>query len=423
MEAHLIYQLMLVVFVADFALGWLCSALNLSYLRKPIPPLLDGIYDADKYSKSQSYQKTLGRSGLIQALFAPLLVFLLLYNGWFGDISAWIKNWGYPSSWNYLLFLGILYLGSDVLGIPYALYRHFHVEARFGFNRMTLKTFVLDKLKVWGLSLLIGGGILWVLLLMILKVGPFFWIYFWIFLSLFFIGINFFYTSLILPLFNKLVPLGKEELRDALEAFSKGVAFPLQNVFVMDGSKRSSKGNAFFSGFGKKKKVVFYDTLIEKHPVPQLTAIFAHEVGHYKKRHILINSVISILQSGFMLYLLSLLLFNVEVTVAMGGKAIGDYGLNLVAFAILFKPIGRILSVLTNMLSRHHEYEADRYAAENFSPTALIEGLKRLAQENLVHLTPHPFYAFMNYSHPPLFDRVGRILQLSPKLAEGVEGK
>ena len=304
-----------------------------------------------------------------------------------------------------LVFFGVLFVISDIIGMPFSIYSNFVIEEKYGFNKMTIKTYILDKIKGYLLTLIIGGILLTVLIYLVNFIGGSFWIYFWAVIAGFMLIANMFYASLILPLFNKLKPLEDGELKNSIQSYSDKVEFPLKNIFVMDGSKRSSKGNAFFSGLGKKKKVVLFDTLIEKHSVEELTAVFAHEVGHYKKKHIIFSTVFSIAMMGLMLYLFSLMAFNSEVSWALGGQT-SSLHLNMLAFGILYSPISSIFGIFGNVISRKNEYEADSYAKETYKAEPLIEGLKRLSSDHLSNLTPHRAFAFVHYSHPPLRERV-----------------
>ncbi len=303
------------------------------------------------------------------------------------------------------MFFGVLFVLSDLIGIPFSLYKTFVIEEKYGFNKMTVKTFVIDKIKGYLLTLIIGGVLLSVLIYLIMMWGSGFWVYFWLVISVFMLFMNMFYASVLLPLFNKLVPMESGDLKNAIQNYSKKVNFPLKNIFVIDGSKRSSKGNAFFSGLGKQKKVVLYDTLIENHTVEELTAIFAHEVGHYKKKHIVQGVVISVLSIGFTLFLLSKMILNSEVSWAMGGE-ISAIHLNMLAFGVLYSPLSHIIGLFSNILSRKNEYEADAFAVITFGGQPLIDALKKLSTDHLSNLTPHPAYVFFNYSHPPLIQRV-----------------
>ena len=405
MTEPVILNLLLAIVVLDFLLERVLGYLNDKSSKAPIPSELSGVYDEEQYQKSQEYQRVTGKFGNFTATFSFLLTLSALYFGWFGWLDQVINTSGTSELFSTLIFFGIIFIGSDLLSTPFSIYSTFVIEERFGFNKTTVKTYVLDKIKGYVLAIIIGGLLISVLLMLIEMMGTNFWIYFWIVITVFVLFINVFYTSWILPLFNQLKPMEEGELKSSIEAFSKQVGFPLSNIFVMDGSKRSSKGNAFFSGLGKRKKVVLFDTLIANHTTEELTAVFAHEVGHYKKKHIILSTFLSILQMGVMLFLLSRMIFTNEVSLAMGGET-STIHLNMLAFAILFSPLSRILGIFMNKLSRKNEYEADEYAVKNYDSTPLIEGLKKMSSDHLSNLTPHPAYVFVNYSHPPLLERV-----------------
>ncbi|MDW3194080.1 MAG: M48 family metallopeptidase [Cytophagales bacterium] len=405
MTESAILNLLLAIVVLDFLLERVLGYLNDKSSKASIPSELSGVYDEDQYQKSQEYQRVTGKFGNFTATFSFLLTLSALYFGWFGWLDQAIITSGTSDLFSTLIFFGIIFIGSDLLSTPFSIYSTFVIEERFGFNKTTVKTYLLDKIKGYVLAIIIGGLLISVLLVLIEMMGTNFWIYFWIVITVFVLFINVFYTSWILPLFNQLKPIEEGELKSSIEAFSKQVGFPLSNIFVMDGSKRSSKGNAFFSGLGKRKKVVLFDTLIANHTTEELTAVFAHEVGHYKKKHIILSTILSILQMGIMLFLLSRMIFTNEVSLAMGGET-STIHLNMLAFAILFSPLSRILGIFMNKLSRKNEYEADEYAVKNYDSTPLIEGLKKMSSDHLSNLTPHPAYVFVNYSHPPLLERV-----------------
>jgi STE24 endopeptidase len=411
MSEQIIFIVLLIIIAADFILERVLGFLNDQSAKKPIPKELEGIYDEEKYQQSQDYQRTTSRFGNFSATFSFLLTFGAIYFGWFGWLDSWLRTFSPFDMLTSLMFFGVLFIISDLVAIPFSLYQTFVIEERFGFNKTTVKTYILDKLKGYLLTLIIGGLLLVVLLYLLASMGSNFWLIFWGIIVAFTLLMNMFYTSWILPLFNKLTPMEEGSLKQKIEEFSQKVSFPLKNIFVIDGSKRSAKGNAFFSGLGKKKKVVLYDTLIEKHTEEELTAIFAHEVGHYKKRHIYLTTVLSILQMGGTLYLLSLMVFNSEVSYAMGGDMTAIH-LNILAFGILYSPISHVLGLVMNLLSRKHEYEADAYASMHYDGKPLIEGLKRLSGEHLSNLTPHPAYVFVHYSHPTLLQRVRAISKL-----------
>ena len=311
-----------------------------------------------------------------------------------------------------LIFFGIIMFASDIIHTPFNIYDTFVIESKFGFNKTTPKVFVLDKLKGWLLSAIIGGGLLSLITWFYIKVGDNFWIYAWIAVSAFMLFMTMFYTSLIVPLFNKLKPLEDGDLKDEITAFSSKAKFELDNVFVIDGSKRSTKANAYFSGLGKKKKIVLFDTLIEKLSKEEIVAVLAHEIGHYKKKHTLISVVTSIIQTGITLYILSLFVGNPELSKALGSD-IPSFHLGLITFGFLYSPISTIVGLLMNIVSRKNEYAADQYASEQYKGIHLQNALKALSVNNLSNLTPHPLYVFFNYSHPTLLQRLNFIEQFN----------
>ncbi|MEQ9285921.1 MAG: M48 family metallopeptidase [Cyclobacteriaceae bacterium] len=405
MQEQTILYLLLGITTFDFVFDKILSYLNNKNRKLPIPKTLEGIYDEAQYKKSQEYHKVSNNFSIITSSIGFVVAMCMLYFGVFGWIDGWLRGIAPLNIVASLYFFGILYFASDILTIPFQLYSTFVIEEKFGFNKTTPKTFILDKIKGYLLTVIIGGLILGTLIYLVFSMGQDFWVYFWVIISVFMVFVNMFYTSLIVPIFNKLKPLEDGELKSAIENYSKRVMFPLTNIFVIDGSKRSSKGNAFFSGFGKKKKVVLYDTLIDKHTTDELVAVLAHEVGHFKKKHIIWSMVLGILQTGVMLYLLSLMIFNSEVSYAMGGETTAMH-LNMLAFGILFSPLSKITGVLMNVFSRKNEYEADAYAVTTFDKKPLINALKKLTSDNLGNLTPHPWYVFFNYSHPSLLQRI-----------------
>ncbi|NQZ74865.1 MAG: M48 family metallopeptidase [Ekhidna sp.] len=405
MTEQTILTLLLGIIIFDFVLERTLTYLNRKSSKQPIPEELEGIYDEEKYQNSQAYQAEVSKFGLITSSFSFVLLVLAIYNGWFGMLDQWIRTFSPLSLISPLIFFGILFIASDLLNMPFSIYRTFMIEAKYGFNKMTAKTFILDKIKGYLLTIIFGGLLLGILIYFVNAIGSDFWMYFWAVMAAFVLFANLFYTSLILPLFNKLTPLEEGELLSSIKAYCEKVNFPLKNIFILDGSKRSSKGNAFFSGLGRKKKVVLFDTLIEKHTTEELTAVFAHEVGHFKKKHILFGTVFSIALMGFMLFLFSRMAYNAEVSWAMGGQTSALH-LNLLAFGILYSPISTILGIIGNVISRKNEFEADRYAKDTYDSAPLIAGLRKMSADHLSNLTPHPAFVFVHYSHPPLKERL-----------------
>ena len=412
MNADMILNLMVVIITISFLIDLVSGVLNYLSFDKELPENVSDIYDEKEYKKSQLYKKVNFRFNLFSSSLGFILMILILKNGLLGDLDSFLRTISPENEITLsLLFFASIFIINDVITLPLQLYRVFIIEENFGFNKMSLWTFILDKFKGYIITFIFGLILLVPLLIFIMLYPSHFWIYFWIVVSLFVVFINMFYTSLIVPLFNKLKILENGDLRDKLNSFAKKVDFSLSNIFIIDGSKRSSKANAYFSGFGKNKKIVLYDTLIKNHSVDELVAVLAHEIGHYKLKHIISNMIISIITTGIMLYIMSKFLFNSEISYALGGN-ISFRHLEIFAFFIIYSPINTILSILLNIKSRKNEYEADNFAVRSYKKKPLITALKRLSKDNLTNLTPHPLYEFINYSHPTLSKRLDSINNL-----------
>ncbi len=399
------FYLILFIIVADFIFGRILDYLNSTRWSDSLPDQLKGIYDEEKYRKQQSYEKENHRFGFVTGSFSfLLLIIMLVFNGfaWVNSISYGITGHPVVSA---LIFFGILLFASDLVTTPFSVYDTFIIEAKYGFNTTTPRTFILDKLKGWLLGAVLGGGILSLIIWIYLKTGHHFWIYAWITISFFSVFMVLFYSNLIVPLFNKQKPLEEGELRDAIEKFSQEVDFRLKDIFVIDGSKRSTKANAYFTGLGREKRIVLYDTLIGEMETKELVAVLAHEIGHYKKRHIVWGLLISLLQTGFMLFLFSFFTGNIYLSQSLGVE-IPNFQIAMVAFGILYSPVSFVLGIFMNLLSRENEYQADEFAARRYNPGSLATALKKLSVKNLSNLTPHPWYVFFNYSHPTLLQRL-----------------
>jgi STE24 endopeptidase len=405
MTPETILTIILVIVAASYVFNEILDYVNLKAQRKDLPDEIAEFYDKEKYVKSLDYQRDQTRFSFITSAFTFVLSFLMLAFGGYGWIDAFLRTYFENEIVLALVFFGTIVLASDVLTLPFQWYGTFVIEEKYGFNKTTVKTFVTDKIKGYALGALIGGALAALLIYLIQIIGPNFWIWFGAIAALFVLFVNMFYTSLFLPLFNKLTPLADGDLKVAIEEFAKKVNFPLDNVFVMDGSKRSKKANAFFSGIGRKKKIVLFDTLIENHTTEELVAVLAHEVGHFKKKHIIWGYAISVVQIFFTLYVLSLMVFNESLSLALGGSQQAIH-LNLLAFGILFSPISGITGLFMSMYSRKNEFEADAYARETFDGRALAQALKKLSVDTLSNLYPHPAYVFFHYSHPPLLKRL-----------------
>ena len=401
--------LLLVIISFQFIIDLVSGLLNYSSFDKPLPNNVENIFSENEYSKSQKYKKVNFKFNLVSSFYSFSILFTVLYFGLLGSLDSYIRNVTFENEISLsLIFFASVFIISDTLKIPFQLYRVFVIEEKFGFNNTTLKTFIFDKLKSYFISLLLIVILATPLLLFIIFFPSSFWIYFWILISIFLIFINMFYTTLIVPIFNKLEVLGDGDLKKKLDNFSAKVKFPITNIFVINGSKRSKKANAFFSGFGKNKKVVLYDTLIKNHTADELVAVLAHEIGHYKLNHVKTNMVISIITTGFMLFILSNFIFNSDISYALGGN-VSFRHLEIFAFFIIYSPISSIISVLMNIKSRKNEYEADEYAVKNFKKGPMEDALRKLSKDNLTNMTPHPVYEFLNYSHPSISKRLKAI--------------
>ncbi len=410
MTVNTIFIIILIILISDFILERMLSVLNIKASKQPIPSLLSGIYDDEKYQKQQAYFQANSRFGLITSTFSFIILMLMISLSGFGWLDGIVQGITEKPILVSLLFFGILFFANDLISIPFEIYDTFVIEERFGFNKTTPKTFILDKLKGYLLTILLGGGLL-SLIMWIYQLNPeYFWLIAWVAMSVFGLFMNMFYSELIVPLFNKQTPLEEGELRDAIEKFSAKAKFSIKNIYVIDGSKRSTKANAYFTGFGKKKRIVLYDTLINQLSVDEIVAVLAHEVGHNKKKHTLKNMLISLIYNLLLFFLLGLFLKSDVLAQALGGVE-ANFHLNILAFGILYSPISMVLGLLMNVLSRKHEYEADFFVKTNDFGAELISALKKISGQALSNLTPHPAVVFLSYSHPTLLQRVERLVE------------
>ena len=408
MSPQTVFIIILVILTADFVSERILSALNVKSSKKPIPDLLSGIYDQDKYQKQQSYFRANTRFGLLTSTVSFLVIFLMIVFGGFGWLDGIVQRWTANPILVSLIFFGILFLANDIISTPFEIYDTFVIEERFGFNKTTPKTFIFDKLKGYVLAAILGGGIL-ALIMWLYRLNPqYFWLIAWACVTAVSLFFSLFYSELIVPLFNKQTPLEAGELRDAIEKFSKKAGFELKNIFVIDGSKRSTKANAYFTGFWKKKRIVLYDTLINDLDTAEIVAVLAHEAGHSKYKHTLRNILINLPYTLLMFFLLGLILRSDVLAQALGGKE-ASFHLNILAFGVLYSPVSMMLGLAMNVLSRKHEYQADGYVKENKMGEQLISALKKISSKSLSNLTPHPAYVFVNYSHPTLLQRVEKL--------------
>lgn len=402
---NMLFVIVISIILFDFVFDKILDFLNLKSFSPVLPKEAEDIYDAEKYKKSQEYYKVNHNFSTFTSVLSLIAMLTMLSFEGFAFVDSLVRQYTQNPILMGLLFFGILALASDILGMPFTLYKTFVIEEKFGFNKTSLKTFILDKLKGYLLAGIVGGGLLALIIWIYQSTGQYFWLLAWALMSVFTIFITMFYTTVLVPLFNKLTPLPEGELRSAIEAYCQKVGFKLNNLFVIDGSKRSSKANAYFSGLGSKKTIVLYDTLIEKHTTEELVAVLAHEVGHYKKKHTLTGTIQDVIQTGVMLFIMSLFLGNPELAKVLGA-AESSFHLDILVFGLLYSPISQILGIISNIISRKHEFEADAYARETYSGHALGAALKKLSSDNLSNLKPHPAYVFVHYSHPPVLERL-----------------
>ena len=408
MDPQLLFVIIISVLVISFLIDKWIDHLNAQHFDDEIPEPLQDVYKKEEYLKSQAYKKENYRFSLITSTFSILLTLgFFLFEG-FAWVDSIARNLGNSDVSVTLIFFGIILLGSDILNTPLSYYRTFVIEEKYGFNKSTRKLFFTDKIKGWMLSVIIGGAVLAIVLWLYNQTGVYFWVYTWMFVSLFTVFMTLFYSSLIVPIFNKQKPLEEGPLKAAINGFAEKAGFDLQNIYVMDGSKRSTKANAYFSGFGSRKRIVLYDTLIDDLSTEEIVAVLAHEIGHYKKKHVLVNMIMSLVITGITLYVFSLFIGNSVLSEALS-VSIPSFHIGLITFGILYSPISELTGVLMNYISRKFEYEADDYARENYSADALISSLKKLSGNSLSNLTPHKLNVFVHYSHPTLLQRVSNL--------------
>ena len=399
--------------IGEFLLRTLVRVLNLKALDPGLPNEFQGYYDEEKYARSQEYTRVNTRFAFFTTSFDLIVILVFILFGGFNFVDQIVRGFGLSILPSGLAFFGILFFASDLISTPFSLYQNFVIEEDFGFNKMTLKTFILDKLKGYLLTLALGGVFLTAILFFFEKTGEYGWLYAWGIIGLFMILIQPLFTLVIAPMFNKFTPLEKGELRTAIENYAQKVEFPLSRIDVMDGSKRSAKSNAYFSGFGKQKRIALFDTLLEKHSNDEMVAILAHEVGHYKKHHIKVGILISILHSGLLFWLLSIFIDNPGLFEAFQMREISVYG-GLTFFMILYSPVELVLSVIMNAVSRRNEFQADAYSAKTTEKSEhLISGLKNLSVSNLGNLTPHSLSVLLDHSHPPVLERITALKKIA----------
>ena len=419
-EFNLLAIILILALFLLWKLDFVASLLTLKNLQEKLPQEFQGVWDDEKYLKAQNYEKAQAKFGLISSITSLGILLTFWFFGGFGWIDSLVNSWGFGKLGSGLAFIGVIYLGSWLTSLPFDLYHTFVLEERFGFNNTTAKTYIIDQIKSHLITAILGGAIV-SLILWIFQSVPNAWIWAWLSFTVISLALTYLAPSFLLPLFNKFTPLEDEELNQSIQKMAKKCEFPLTEISVMDGSKRSSKSNAFFTGFGERKKIALFDTLIESQSTDELVGVLAHEIGHFKCKHIIQRLGISVFQTAIIFFLLGMAT-NPES--AFGGQLYAAFGISptsnaviaagLVLFMIVFKPVSRILSVFMNMLSRKHEFEADAYAANaQDTPDYLISALKKLSANNLSNLTPHPLEVFLDHSHPPVLVRIQALKKLA----------
>lgn len=405
MQASSLFYILISILIISYIVDKVLDTLNAKHFNDEIPKEIADVYDKEEYKKSQAYKKANEKFSTISSLFSLLLTLCFFFMDGFKYVDNFARNYSENPIIVALIFFGLIMISSDILTTPFSYYKTFVIEEKFGFNKSTKKLFWIDKIKGWGMSAIIGGGILALIIWFYEFGGENFWIYAWILVAVFSLFMNMFYAKIIVPLFNKQTPLEEGELKLAIEKYAENVGFTLDNIFVIDGSKRSTKANAYFSGFGSQKRITLFDTLINDLEPDEIVAVLAHEVGHYKRKHIVFNLVTSILVTGVTLFLLSVCINSPLLSEALG-ISIPSFHIGLIVFGILYSPISEITGIFMNYISRVFEYQADNFAKETFAAAPLVSSLKKLSKNSLSNLTPHPAYVFMHYSHPTLLERI-----------------
>ena len=405
------YLIIIFALAVEYLLSTVSSILDMGNIVEEVPADFQDVYDREKYARSQSYLRDRTRFGIFSSTFSLLLILVVIHTGLFGVLDQFVRVQTNQPILAGLLFFGIIFIIQDIISLPFSIYSTFVIEEKFEFNRTTPKTFVIDKLKGYALTVILGSAVIVPILFFFERFGPRGWWIAWVLVTLFMIAVQPLFVHVIAPLFNKFTPLEEGELRTAIEEYSEKVKFPIGRIDVMDGSKRSGHSNAYFSGLGKSRRIALFDTLLEKHTTEEIISVVAHEVGHYKRKHIIKGTALGILETGVMLFIFNLIMKDAALFAVFGVSDISVYG-GLVFFAMLYAPVSMITSLLTTAVSRKNEFEADTFSLETTkNPQALVNMLKGLAANNLAHLTPHPLKVFLSYSHPPVISRIAAVTQ------------
>ena len=403
------YFIIIGALIVEYLLSTISSVLNMNSITSTIPDGFQEFYDDKKYSKSQEYLKDKTKLGLYSSTFSLILTLIVIHFGLFGFLDEFVRSNSTHYIISGLLFFGILFLINDILNIPFSLYSTFVVEEKYGFNKTSIHTFIADKCKGYGLTIVFGSAIMVPVFYFFNSLQDNGWWIAWALMTAFMIAVQPLFVHVIAPMFNKFTPLEEGDLKTAIEEFANKVSFPVGRIDVMDGSKRSAHSNAYFSGFGKSRRIALFDTLLDKHSTEEIVSVVAHEIGHYKKKHIITGTVLGVIETGIMLFIFNLFMNDSDLFAVFSVDTVSIY-CGLVFFSMLYSPINMVTSIFTTAMSRKNEFEADAYALETTQkPEPLISMLKGLSASNLSHLTPHPLMVFLSYSHPPVVDRIAAV--------------
>ena len=412
MEPSTLFNILITILLIKFVIDSVLNHLNAKHFNDTLPNDVSDVYEINEYLKSQTYKRTNHNFSKITSLFSLITTLLFFFFNGFFIVDQIARGFSNNIIIITLIFFGIIIVGSDIISIPFSLYKTFIIEEKFGFNKVTKKIFFLDKIKGLLMTIILGGSILSIITWFYEFTGNYFWIYSWLLISSFSVFLNMFYSKLIVPLFNKQTILEEGDLKNDIIKYVNSVGFKAQDIYVLNGSKRSTKANAYFSGFGNQKRITLYDTLINDLENDEIVAVLAHEVGHYKRKHILYNLTLSIILTGFALFVLSLFIKTPVLSLALG-VSLPSFHIGLIAFGILYSPVSQILGIFMNYMSRKFEYQADNYAKNTFSALPLISSLKKLSKNSLSNLTPHYLYVFFHFSHPTLLERIKNLKKIN----------
>jgi len=408
---NIYYLIIISAIIVEYLLSSISSILDIKNISPNILPDFEKAYDQEKYTKSQDYLRVRTRFGIFSSTFSLFLIIMVIHSGVFGLLDQYVMNQTENYILQGLMFIGIIYFFQDIISLPFSIYNTFVIEEKFGFNKTTLSLFIIDKIKGYFIFIVIGSVIITPILYFFHVYTDTGWLIAWSILTLFMIAIQPLFVHVIAPMFNKFTPLEDGELRSAIENYVSKVNFPLARIDIMDGSKRSAHSNAYFSGFGKSRRIAIFDTLVDKHSTEEIVSVVAHEVGHYKLKHILFGTIIGIVETGIMLFAFNLIMNDISLFHVFGVNNLSVHA-GIVFFSMLYAPVSMFTSIISSAISRKNEFEADKYSLDTTQNSeALISMLIGLSANNLSHLTPHPLKVFLSYSHPPVIDRIKAVAQ------------